>query len=231
VHSTVIASARACLIGFIATSLLNLPVMAAGVPSVGMVVSSENALLSHTLATRGAGVYPGDTLTTQPDGSLRFASGLNQMYLLESTQATMAREGNAVRAKMERGTINFSGTPGQFEIETPIGLIRGAGSDRAFGQVAMFSPTKIQVSAYEGELAVAGVDGTTKSIAAGETFVASLDSGGGPTDPGILGVGRPRKINWRRVAATAIIAGGSAFAAYEFYKEFTESCSKRNCGR
>lgn len=224
------ASVRSCLIGSLAVSLLSLPVMARGASAVGMVVASDNALLSSATAARGADVYPGDVLLTQPDGSLRIASGSNQIYLLESTQATMSSQGKAVRATLGHGAIDFSGTPGRVEIETPLGVIRGAGGNQVAGQVRMISATTIQVSADEGNLLVSAIDGTTKTIAAGETFAASLDSAGGATDPGILGVGRPRKINWRRVAAAAIIGGGLTIATYELYDEFTESCSKRNCG-
>lgn len=229
-RSTVTAGSRCCLIGLLAASLLNLPVMAGGVPSVGTIVAADNAQLSNGSVASGVAVYAGDTLTTEDPGSLRLASGENQLYLLSSTEATMSRDGNAVRAKMGRGTIDFSGAPGQFEVETPLGVISGEGSHRSFGQVAMLSPTKIQVSAYEGDLLVAGADGAAKSIAAGETYVGSLDSSGGPTDPGILGVGRPRKINWRRVEAAAIIVGGLGVASYFIYRKTTESCSRINCG-
>jgi hypothetical protein len=230
VRSTVIASARSCLIGIFAATLLSLPVMATGAPSVGMIVASDGAQLSNAAATRGVDVYPGDTLATESGGYLRLAAGSSQMYVLGSTQATMLRNGNAVRAKLDRGTIEFSGAPGQLEIETPLGVIRGSGNDKAFGQVNMLSATKVEISAYEGQLSVAGVDGETKSIGAGETYIASLDPSGGSTDPGILGVGRPRRINWRRVVAAAIIVGGTTLAAYYLYNETTESCSKINCG-
>jgi hypothetical protein len=227
---TVLAGVRSCLIGFLAASLLNLPVMAAGAPSIGMIVAADNALLSSAAAQRSVDVCPGDTLTTQANGSLRLAAGSSQLYLLSSTEATMQQNGNTVSAKMSRGTIDFSVAPGQLEVQTPLGVIRGSGSNRAFGQVAMLSPTKLQISAYEGELLVAGADGLPKSIGAGETYVASINPSGGPTDPGILGVGRPRKINWRRVAAAAIIGGGVAIGSYFIYRETTESCSKINCG-
>lgn len=229
-RSTVLAGARACLIGILAASLLNLPVMAAGAPSLGMIATSNDALLSSANATRGADVYPGDTLLTQPDGSLRLAVGSNQLYLLESTEATMLQNAGSVRAKLAYGTVNFSIQPGQLEVETPLGVIRNGSSNRAYGQVIMLSPTEMQVSAYEGTLLVAAADGASKSIAAGETFDASAVPFAGPTGPGIQGVGRPRKINWRRVAGAAIIAGGATVASYLLYNELTESCSKPNCG-
>lgn len=227
---TVIASARSCLIGILAASLLSLPVMGAGTPPVGMIVATDSALLSNATATRGVDVYPGDTLTTQPDGFLRIAAGSSQMFVMGSTQATMSLDGHAVRAKMDRGTIQFSGLPGQLELETPVGVVRGGANDKAYGQVNILSPTKVEISAYQGQLQVAGIDGETKNIGAGETYIASLDPSGGATDPGILGVGRPRRINWRRVAAAAIIVGGASLAAYFLYDETTESCSQINCG-
>ncbi|MGH9715829.1 MAG: hypothetical protein ACRD4R_03735 [Candidatus Acidiferrales bacterium] len=229
-RSTAFAGARVCLIGFLAASLLNLPLMAAPSPSLGMIVTSSNALLGNADATRGADVYPGDTLMTQPDGTLRLAFGSSQLYLLESTQATMLRNSGAVRAKVNTGTVDFSMQPGQLEVQTPLGVIRDAGNERASGQVAVLSPTEIQISAYDGELLVAGVDGEAKSIAAGETYDATVSPAGGPTDPGILGVGRPRKINWRRIRAAAVILGATGVISYVLYHEFTESCSQINCG-
>jgi len=230
VRSTVLAGARVCLIGFLAASLLNLPAMATGVPSLGMIVSSSDALLSHSLATRGANVYPGDSLLTQSDGSLRLAFGANQLYLRESTQATMLPASGAVRARLDRGAADFSMQPGQFEVQTPLGVIRNGGKSRAFGSVTIVSPTKIQISSYEGSLLVASADGESQNIGPGETFIASLGPGGDPTGPGIQGVGQPRKINWRRVAGAAIIVGGATLGGYFVYNELTESCSKPNCG-
>jgi hypothetical protein len=238
VRSIVFAGARSCLIGFLAASLLNLPAMAAPSPSVGMIVAANHALLSSARATRGVDVYPGDTLATEVDGSLRLASGSSQIYLLASTQTTMLQDTGAVGAKVNHGTVDFSSAPGQFEVQTPLGVVRGDGSGRDFGQVSVLSPTKIQVSAYEGSLLVNGADGVAKSIAAGETYEASLDPAAGASagpaassvDPGIQGVGRPRKINWRRVAAVGTIVGGTAIATLLIYDETTESCSKIDCG-
>lgn len=230
-RSTVLAGLRVCLTGILAAGLLNLPAMAAGSPALGMVVTTNGALLSNADATRGATVYPGDTLMTYSTGTMRLALGTSQLYLLESTQATMQRsEFGVVRARVDDGTVDFSMQPGQLEVATPLGVIRGDGTDRVFGQVAVLSPTVVQISAYTGNLLVAGTDGVAKSIAPGETYEASLAPYGGPTQPGIKGVGGPRKINWHRVEAVAIIVGGAAIASYLLYREFTESCSQVNCG-
>lgn len=226
---TFLAGSRACLIGFLAASLLNLPVMAAGAPSLGMIVTSQDAQLSNATAKRGADVYTGDTLVTQPNGSLRLAIGSNQLYLLGSTQATMLRNSGAVRAKVAYGTVDFSAASGTFDVETPLGVIRGDGYGHSFGQVAVLSHQKIQISAYEGSLLMTAADGEAKTIAAGETYVASLEPFSGQAGPGIQGVGRPGKINWRRVAQVGVIVGGTAIASLFIYKEVTESCSQVNC--
>lgn len=205
--------------------------MAAGAPTVGMIAETQSALLSGATAERGVDVYPGDTLMTEPGGSLRLAAGSSQLYLLSATQTTMERDGGAVRAKMVQGTVDFSSAPGQLEIETALGVVRGDGDGRTFGQVAILDPTTIRVSAITGNLLVAGVDGVMKSIRAGETYEASFEPAAEPaTGPPVQGVGGPHKIRWRRIIATAIIVGGTAIASYLLYDEFTESCSQINCG-
>ena len=230
-RSTVIASARSCLIGILAATLLNLPTMAAGAPTIGMIAETESALLSGATAERGVDVYPGDTLMTQPGGSMRLAVGSGQLYLMSATEATMERDGAAIRAKIDRGAVDFSSVPGQLEIETPLGVVRGEGKGRTFGQVAILDPSTIRISAITGNLLVAGADGVTKSIPAGETFEASLEPAAGPDNgPPVQGVGGPRKIRWRRIVATAIILGGAALISYALYNEWTESCSKIDCG-
>lgn len=230
-RSTVIASVRSCLIALLAASLLNLPTMGAGAPTIGMIAETQSALLSGATAERGVDVYPGDILMTEPGGSMRLAAGSSQLYLMSATQATMGRSGGAVRAKMDHGTVDFSSAPGQFEIETPLGVVRGDGDGRAFGQVTILDPTAIRVSAITGSLVVAGSDGVMKNIPAGETFEASFEPAGGPDNgPPVQGVGGRRRLRWRRIIATAIILGGTALITYLLYNEFTESCSKINCG-
>jgi hypothetical protein len=229
--TAVIAGARSGLIVLLATSLLNLPAMAAGTPTIGMIAETQSALLSGATAERGVDVYPGDTLMTEPGGSMRLAAGSSQLYLLSATQATLELDGRAIRAKMDHGAVDFSSAPGQFEVATPLGVVRGNGDGRTFAQVAILDPTTIRVSAITGNLLVAGADGVMKNIAAGETFEASFEPAGGPDNgPPVQGVGGPRKIRWRRIIATAIILGGTAITTYLLYDEFTESCSKIDCG-
>ena len=230
-RSAVIISVRSCLIGFLVVGMLNLPAMAAPTSTVGMIAETQNALLSGAAAARGVDVYPGDTLTTQSDGSMRLAAGSSQLYLMSATEVTMTRDGSAIGAKMGRGTLDFSSAPGQFEVETALGVVRGDGDGRTFGQISILDPATIRVSAITGNLLVAGADGIARTIPAGETFEASFEPGGSAdAGPPVQGVGGHRKIRWRRVIGFAVILGGTALVSYLLYNKWTESCSRVDCG-
>lgn len=218
---------RSLLIGVLATSLINLPATASSEKPLGMVVTANHAVMSDENAMQGATVYSGDTLSTREDGSLRVAVGPSQVYLLASSTATLLQnEPNVIRAEVDRGTVDFS-TPrlGHLEVGTPLGVIRGTPGDRIFGQVSVFSSSKIDISAYEGTLLMTAANGEVKAIAAGETYEADAS----PRPQGVIGVGQGHGIRWKRIRAAAIIVGGTAVASYFLYKELTESCSKPNC--
>jgi hypothetical protein len=232
VRSNILAGARSCLIAFLVVGLLNLPIpaMAASAKPLGMVVATEHARLDNANAAIGADVYSGDALATDVGGSLRMKVGPSQVYLLSASSATLVPQENRVQAKIELGTLGFSTpSPEQLEIGTPLGVIRGANGQRVFGQVAVLSPTKMQISAYEGTLLVVAANGDQKTIEQGQTYEATLAAPepGGAQNP--QGVGRPG-INWRHVAfvaGVAAIVGGTALGLWIVE---TESCSTPPCG-
>jgi hypothetical protein len=224
VRSTVLLAARSSLIAFLAVGLMNLPVMAASAKPLGTVVTAQNAHLDNVNAAIGAAVYSGDALVTDEGGSLRVALGTAQLYLLSSSSATLAPQENSVQATLSQGTVGFSTSkPAQFEMETPLGLVRGSGSNPVFGQVSLTGPASMRISAYEGTLVVDGKDGEEKTIAPGETYDASLVPPGDEKPPkvGVTGTG----INWKHVAAVAIPAGVLALAAVLIWHYVCESNS------
>jgi hypothetical protein len=227
VRSIVLAGARSCLLAFLIVALLNLPVTAAGARPLGMVVMAENARLDNASAAKGADLYPGDALATESGGSLRLKIGASQVYLLASTAATLLQQENKVQAKVDHGTLGFSmPAPGPLEIGTPLGVIRAASGQRILGQVAVLSPTRMQVSAFEGALVVAASAGPEKTIQPGETYEATLvpDASPAALPQSSAGVGS-EGINWKRVAEVAIPAGAAAIAATWIWHELTESCT------
>jgi hypothetical protein len=150
VRPQILSVARACLIGVLASSLINLPMMAASAKPLGMIVIADRAKVDHADAAVGADLYSGDALSTQIGGSLRMRLGPSQVYLLSDTQATLVPRESFVEAKLGGGTIGFSsGVSSQFAVGTPLGTVQGVDGKPVFAQVAVLSPTKVQISAYE----------------------------------------------------------------------------------
>ncbi len=228
-RSNILSGARSCLIALVVVGMLNLPVMAASSKPLGMVVSADRASLDNAKAAVGSDIYSGDTLATDAGGSLRLKIGSGQVYLLSTSSATLVPQENKVQAKVGYGTLDFStSAPEQLEIGTPLGIVRGTDSQRVFGQVAVLSPTKMQVSAYEGTLLVTALNGEQKTIEQGETYEATLaapEPGGGQNQAGVGGTGT----NWRHVATVAIIGGAVGGTALALWFVETESCSVPPC--
>jgi len=229
VRSNILSGARSCLIAFVVVGMLNLPVMAASSKPLGMVVSADHASLDNAKAAIGADIYSGDALATDANGSLRLKVGVGQIYLLSSSSATLVPQAGKTQAKVAHGTLDFStSSPEQLEIGTPLGVVRGADSQRVFGQVAVVSPTKMQISSYEGTLLVTALNGEQKTIQQGETFEATIaapEPGGGQNQAGVGGTG----INWKHVATVAIIGGALGGTALALWITQSESCSNPPC--
>lgn len=228
-RSNILAGARSCVIAFVVVGMLNLPVMAASSKSLGMVVSADHASLDNAKAAIGADIYSGDALATDAGGSMRVKVGSGQVYLLSGSSASLVPQENKVQAKVDHGTVDFSAsTPEQLEVGTPLGIIRGADSQRVFGQVAVLSPSRMQVSAYEGTLLVTALNGEQKTIEQGQTYEATLaapEPGGGQNQAGVGGTG----IKWKHVATVAIIGGALGGTALALWLEESESCSTPPC--
>jgi hypothetical protein len=230
VRSNVLAGARSCLIACLVVGMLNLPVMAASAKPIGMIVIADHAKVDTADAAIGADVYSGDALSTEMGGSLRMKVGASQVYLLSSSAATLVPEDNKVRAKITQGTLGFStSSPDQLEIGTPLGIIRGEDSQRVFAQIAVLSPTKMQISAYEGALLVIAPNGDRKTIEQGETYEATLAApepgGGGQNQYGVGGSG----INWKHVAFVAGVAAVLGGVSFAIWHAQTESCTTPPC--
>ena len=225
----VLSGIRSVLIGFVVSSMVNFPAMAASAKPLGMVVIANHAKVDNANAEIGADVFAGDALATDSTGTMRMKVGASQVYLLASTSATLVPGEDRVRAKVTQGTLGFStSSPSQLEIGTPLGVVRGGDGQRVFAQVAVLSPTKMQISAYEGSLLVIAANGDRKTIAEGETLEGTLaapEPGGGQDQYGVGHDG----INWKHVAfvaGAAAVLGGTALA---LWLEQTESCTVPPC--
>lgn len=166
--------ARTLIVAFLAAGMMNLPAMAANEKPLGIVVLASNAHLDTADAAMGANVYAGDALETAAGGTLRLKVGTGQLYLMSESAAQLVPSETGAHAKLTRGTIGFSAAASDgIAIETPVGTIRAADGQRAFGQVMLTGPREIIVTAYTGALIVE-YEGEEHVINEGKTFEVSL---------------------------------------------------------
>jgi len=220
---------RAVVVAILTIGLVNLPLMAAASKPLGMVVAANHAYLDHANAATGASVYSDDALVTEEGGSLRLSVGASQIYLLSLSSASLEPRDDKVQARIDRGTMGFStDRPSQIQIQTPIGVVRGADANPIFGQVSLLNPSKLRISSYKGTLVVEDVTGGEKIIAPGETYEGTLvsDASGGadnnPPKKGVTGA----VVNWSHVLEVGIPIVAAGFIACWLYPE---SPSKMGC--
>ncbi len=208
--------------------LVNLPLMAAASKALGMVVAADHAYLDHANAATGASVYSDDALVTEQGGSLRLSVGASQIYLLSLSSASLEPRDDKIEARVDRGTMGFStARPSQLQIQTPLGVVRGADANPIFGQVSLLSPSKLRISSYKGTLVVEDINGGQKMIAQGETYEGTLvsdASGGDDSQPKRARTGAV--VNWSHVLRVGIPVVAAGFLACWLYPE---SPSKMGC--
>jgi len=229
----ILSGIRSYLVAFVVFGLVNLPVMAATEKPLGMVVTASHAQLDRADAATGADVYSGDAVATESDGSIRLQVGASQVYLLASSSATLAPQGDKMRANVARGTVGFS-SANQLEIETPLGTVASANGQRVLGQVTILNAKSIRVSAFEGALLVRSADGQEKTIEQGQTYQGDLlpatTTGGSGNGSGTINVGG-KGINWWHVGLAVGVGVVLAIGSWRLWHYEEESCSDLSCRR
>jgi hypothetical protein len=217
VPSIVSAGTRFCVVAVLALVLLNLPTNAASEKPLGVVLTADHARLDNASAAIGADVFSGDALVTDRGGSMRLTVGPSQVYLLSASSATLEPDASRVQTRVNIGTVGFStSSPAELEIQTPLGMIRGADSRPIFGQVSVVSASEMRISSYEGTLVVTDNTGAEKLIRPGETWDATLAAQTNPNPP--TPAVKPG-INWKRVAAVAIPLVAAGIVACALWPE------------
>jgi hypothetical protein len=200
--------------------------MAAEIPT-GVISVARHANVDGVDAALGANVYAGDALLTADDGTLRMRVGSGQLFMLASTDATMTQDHGRIDLLMRRGTAGFSATADDpLQIDTPIGTVRPADSNRSYGQVALIGANQIVISSYEGKLTLTK-NGETRTIEAGKSYRVSLASahasGAAAAAPqGQQGSGTNGNGQW---IFDTVVLGSAALGGYAAYVILTESPS------
>lgn len=197
--------------------VVSLTTMAASEKPLGVVLTAERARLDNANATIGADVFSGDALVTDQGGSMRITIGPSQIYLLSATSASLEPNENRVQARVNIGVMGFSTTaPAQLEVQTPLGVIRGADTQPIFGQVNVASATKLRVSSFKGTLVFTDSNGEQRLIAAGETYEADSGQSEPPPQGGVVPAVH-HSVDFKKVAEDAvpfIVAGVLACALW-----------------
>lgn len=200
-------------------------VIAADVPT-GVVSDAVRAHVDGADAALGANVYAGDALNTYPGGTLRMRVGAGQLFMLESSQASMTQDHGLVDMLMKNGTAGLSGTVDDpLEIDTPVGTVRPANGKHAFGQVTITGSNQIIVTSYEGTLSFTH-EGEERMIEAGKSYrvtLAAEPASAAAYPQGGQGAGTGN--NHRKLIFELVLVGGTAAIGYAVWHTLAESPS------
>jgi hypothetical protein len=219
------STARGLLLGVLIAGLCEIPA-AAGTSEkpLAVVLVAEHAHLTGTKVVSGTTVYAGDALDTEESGTLGLRVGTSQFFLLSASAVTFGESAQIAQLRLTRGTMVFSSSKsGEFEVETPAGVLRAIAGQAASGRVALTGPNEMVISAYRGGL-VLDNDGEMHSIPAGKAYrVVIEDSEVTATaerdDPGNVHGKRRR----RRLAFYLIVGGATAAISFGVWEELSES--------
>lgn len=142
---------------------------------LGAIAETVGAHLNGASALHGARIYPGDVVETNTAGVLDLRLGSGHLLLSASSEASLEQHGKLATVTLEKGSVTFSlPDPLQFELETPAGTLRGSGTRATDGQVEIFGPDQIVVTASKGDL-ILDNDGELHVISQGQSYRIAIE--------------------------------------------------------
>lgn len=142
---------------------------------LGAIAETAGAHLNGASALNGARIYSGDVIDTNMAGALHLRLGSGRLLLSASSEASLEQHGRLATVTLEKGSVTFSlPDPLQFELETPAGTLRGSGTQVTNGQVEIFGPHQIVVTASKGDL-ILDNDGELHVIPQGQSYRIAIE--------------------------------------------------------
>lgn len=142
---------------------------------LGAIAKTTGAHLNGLSALNGTRVYSGDIVETNTAGALHLRLGSGHLLLSAASEASLEQHGKLATVTLEKGSATFSlPDPLQFELETPAGTLRGSGTEPTSGQVEIFGPDQIVVTATKGDL-ILDNDGELHVILQGRSYRIAIE--------------------------------------------------------
>jgi hypothetical protein len=187
--------------------LLSSAAQASANAPMGVVVSSQRALLGGSYIVDGTSLFDGDTLSTQENGSLRIRIGATILAIGQNSILTLRRDQQVIRAVLIAGTAQFSISAGSQVVIDALGANISARKDSASGVIAVVNANEFQIGSTRGSLNV-DVDGDVRTVAEGMNYDVTLNVSDDPAIPVMNGK------KWKIASWTLItvIAGLTALA-------------------
>jgi len=217
---------------------------AAEVETLGIVVTSREAMLDNGIASDGATLYNGDRLVTAPTGGLSLRSGDALLYMSGSTQVTLHRtpshnpviKKSLIRADVTSGSISFSLAPDQYFLVSAHGALIGpAAPIPTLGEISILDLRSFEIRARRGPLKIVYRD-DSEIIPEGKSYRVELDDSLDTHNPTSIKTKSPRPAGRRRfillflIGAAAIAATGAA-AGYVHSVESPDCPQPNQCSR
>jgi hypothetical protein len=158
---------------------------------LGVVVSSQHAVLGSAYIADGSSLFDGDTISTQEKGSLGIRIGDASLAIGENSTLTLCRDRRAIRAVLISGKAQFLITAGSHVVIDALGATISARQDSASGVISVLSANEFQIGATHGSLNV-DVYGDIRVVEEGKSYDGTF--GAAADDQMPVATAKPRKI-------------------------------------
>jgi hypothetical protein len=169
-EGSVRAVCRTVLVSLLVASLADLPVATAASRALGFVLAAESSQIDGVAAASGANVFPGDALSTNPDGGMRLQFGTDQIYVPASSAVTLADGGDGLTAVLSSGTLEFAAPRGTgIAVRAEGVLVRPKTPVATHAQVTVLAKDEMKIVSVTGPLELE-LDGTSYTLAPGHAY-------------------------------------------------------------
>jgi hypothetical protein len=205
----------------LAVTLCAAPAGAAGSKSappsnvpLGVVLTSDRAIVSQVPAQPGTSLFDGDALSTDSKGSLRVRLGNSQLLLGANTAVHLHASPGQVHAVLQQGVLRFSVVGQPLTLQALAAIIRP--EESSSGEVLIVGPQEFQIGSSKGNLDV-DIDGDSRVVSEATAYDVTLVPADADASPQTAGAGRVKGV-WILIALILLLTAVGLWLA-------TESCS------